>query len=1100
MKSNVEEIIEEGIQKYRLKPKIVGRKYDLYIFSEDEDLNLFEGFLYSRIESKDELSYLINKYKPGGGYAARLCLLIYRNQLIIKDYRQDKLIRKTLEKVNETFIKKLKGAIAEPNKDNLNKLFDRTDIIEEFYLLYRKSREYLLKNLRGISEEEKRIEFIDNLMMQLLTLWYLQEKGFFNKDTSYFITKFKELKQSKLLKEFDSFYKFLLYLFNKISNRVNSQYYEDHIVGKVVVAGPAIFLNGEYNSEAISIPDKCFYVEGKTEYLIEANPKKISEDVPLLNLLESRDWTEGNIDEFVLGAIYEKLITYDERKKLGAYYTPEEITSYICKNAIVPYLVDRINRKFGENFETIDSVIESERKDILIYLFEQLKEIKICDLAVGSAHFLESAINVLVDIYKKLWNKAKEIGLKKGLDILVTNENGNIEKINLVSLSDEEQFKLYIKFFIILSRNIYGVDINPSALKIAKARLFLTLAKHFDVNKNYFIRFPNVHFNLRDGNSLIGYVEISKRKGEIKQLKLDLQLSDNETEYIAEKIKELPEDLAKYLQNTAEVLNIDGDIQTEIKELNRILSKKKIEWDDFEKVLKTKEKLIQILIVSLNSQYAMPLNYLLNKITELFNHKLDEKFAKEHNIDLNELREIKTFHWIFEFPEVFLRENPGFDVVIGNPPYVRQENIDNIVEEVDYKGVLSKLYDPFNSVFDFSIFFILRSIQITNKKGYHSFIITNKWLRAEYGQKIRKFLKENFNIKKVIDFGKTKVFMGATVDAMIYVIQKQKPNMENKILYSSPSRIDEIEENIIFVDQNRLNNEGWTFSDEKVLALREKIEEIGKPLKEWGVKIYRGILTGLNEAFIITTEKRDEILSNCKTEEERKRTEEIMKPILRGRDIKRYYYKWAGLWVIGTFPALHININDYPALKAYLQDFGNKLNQDGKPGHRKKTSNKWFETQDSIAYYSEFEKEKIVWQRVAQEPKFTIAPSGLFCEATTHFITGPNLKYLLAIFNSKMFKFAFYKFYMGGGIEGEIKGNFIGRFPVPPITSQNQHMAKELGDLVNKILTLTKDSDHLENPDKQERIKKYERQIDQIVYRLYGLTEDEIPIIEEANR
>ncbi|HPC77885.1 MAG TPA: hypothetical protein PK811_06080, partial [bacterium] len=116
MKSNVEEIIEEGIQKYRLKPKIVGRKYDLYIFSEDEDLNLFEGFLYSRIESKDELSYLINKYKPGGGYAARLCLLIYRNQLIIKDYRQDKLIRKTLEKVNETFIKKLKVAIAEPNK------------------------------------------------------------------------------------------------------------------------------------------------------------------------------------------------------------------------------------------------------------------------------------------------------------------------------------------------------------------------------------------------------------------------------------------------------------------------------------------------------------------------------------------------------------------------------------------------------------------------------------------------------------------------------------------------------------------------------------------------------------------------------------------------------------------------------------------------------------------------------------------------------------------------------------------------------------------------------------------------------------------------
>ncbi|MDQ7082257.1 MAG: hypothetical protein Q9N34_04215 [Aquificota bacterium] len=195
-------------------------------------------------------------------------------------------------------------------------------------------------------------------MMQMLTLWYLQERGFFNNDKSYFITKFKELKQDKLFNRFKSYYEFLIYLFERISGYEDKQYYEDKITGKVVVIGPAVFLNGEH-SKAISIPDRCFYKEGMTDILINTPPKKVSQEVPLLNLFESRDWTEGNIDEFVLGAIYEKLITYMERKKLGAYYTPEEITSYICKNTIEPYLVDRVNEKFKKDYETIDQVIES---------------------------------------------------------------------------------------------------------------------------------------------------------------------------------------------------------------------------------------------------------------------------------------------------------------------------------------------------------------------------------------------------------------------------------------------------------------------------------------------------------------------------------------------------------------------------------------------------------------------------------------------------------------------------------------------------------------------------------------------------------------------
>ena len=322
-------------------------------------------------------------------------------------------------------------------------------------------------------------------------------------------------------------------------------------------------------------------------------------------------------------------------------------------------------------------------------------------------------------------------------------------------------------------------------------------------------------------------------------------------------------------------------------------------------------------------------------------------------------------------------------------------------------------------------------------------------------------------------------------------------NVKNKL--GGKDLISFIEENQGGISQKRLDDRCRTLADERILKLKEKIQRIGKPLKEWNVKIFYGIKTGFNEAFIITTEKRNEILANCKTEEERKRTEKIIKPILRGRDIGRYYYRLAGLWVIATFPALHLDIENYPAVKRYLLSFGKeRLEQSGKilpdgTKARKKTTNKWFETQDTIAYYPEFEKEKIVWQRVTQTRRFAIVPSGIYSEDTTHFITGPNLRYLLAILNSVLFEFVFYKFYQGGGIQGEIKGEFIKRFPIPKIPGSEQ---RPLITLVNKILSLTQSEDYLENPQKQAKIKECECQIDQLVHKLYELTDEEIKIVE----
>jgi hypothetical protein len=273
------------------------------------------------------------------------------------------------------------------------------------------------------------------------------------------------------------------------------------------------------------------------------------------------------------------------------------------------------------------------------------------------------------------------------------------------------------------------------------------------------------------------------------------------------------------------------------------------------------------------------------------------------------------------------------------------------------------------------------------------------------------------------------------------------------------------------------------------------------------VKIYFGIKTGYNEAFIIDTETRNRILANCKDEEERKRTEEIIKPVLRGRDIERYRYKWAEKWLIYTYQG--IDIEHYPAIKSYLSRFKEQLRKrtGGAVWDKSKTKiisipYKWYELQaDYHAIKEEFEKEKIVWRRITKSPKFAIVPSGYYCEATTHFITTNEdisyiRRYLLGVLNSKFFKFAFYKFYMGGGIEGEIKGEFIGRFPIPPITKENQPLADQIVQKVQEILSLTQSPDYETNKEKQQKVKELEKEIDKLVYKLYNLTEEEIKIIE----
>jgi hypothetical protein len=469
-----------------------------------------------------------------------------------------------------------------------------------------------------------------------------------------------------------------------------------------------------------------------------------------------------------------------------------------------------------------------------------------------------------------------------------------------------------------------------------------------------------------------------------------------------------------------------------------------------------------------------------------------------------------AFEWRFEFPEVLNDDGDyvGFDAVIGNPPYIQLQKAYN--DTMKYADLYKTMnYETFDRTGDIYCLFYERGIQIAKDNGILCYISSNKWMRADYGEKLRNFFLK-YNPLLLLDLGPG-IFESATVDTCIMMLQKNDKSKSKQYSLKAvtitkeknlPLDIDEqVKENAVTL--HKLTKDAWFIGSEAEQKLKEKIEHLGKPLKDWDVKIYRGVLTGLNEAFIIDDTKRQEILDNCKDDDERRRTEAIIKPILRGRDIKRYYYEWAGLWVIGTFPALHLDIDDYPAIKKYLLDHFDikQLEQSGKKypelgfNARKKTGNKWFETQDQIAYYPEFEKEKVVYSEIVRSPQFYYDTDKFYIEATSFLMTGEHIKYICGLLNSKPVNYFFKKYYAGGGLGKEgyrYKKAFLEKLPIPPITPSNQHIVSQIESLVDKILAAKKTNHAADTT-------TWEKEIDQLVYQLYDLTDEEIGIVEGVN-
>ncbi|MCQ2822603.1 class I SAM-dependent DNA methyltransferase [Helicobacter pylori] len=871
------------------------------------------------------------------------------------------------------------------------------------------------------------------------------------------------------------------------------------------------------------------------------------------------------INPSVLGLVFEKLNGYKE----GSFYTPSFITSYMCKESITPIVRDKFNQTYNIKCENLTelknyfkdnySYKESKRKEYL----NTLLTLRICDPAVGSGHFLVSALNEMVLI-------AYELGLIASLyrcelrlendEIIIHTPEDKVFKYTIPHSENDPHHHIQKELFElkkdIIENCLFGVDINPNSCEITKLRLWIELLKYsyyiFEEGKNTnnLETLPNIDINIKCGNSLISRFAL-KDKALLKTEK-----NKNLEYYIAE-YKELVK-----IYKDPKILEI---LTHPIKDSNAVRKY-------------AKERLYQELAQNPNKDFKKALNDRIEKIKEAFKLTLEppqkelkfKKFLKEHlelygksileeandnGLELEALalekkmaheglfhdytpypkldktdkvvglehfnryvltsykdlqdeneRYANALEWRFEFPEVLDDEGNflGFDCIIGNPPYIRQEHIK------DLKPLLQKQYQDFyNSSSDIYTYFFALALNLLKEKGFSAFITSNKYARAKYGAKLREWLLKKTTLASYMELNALKkVFESATVDTSIISFIKQPPLKESVFNYYEPTENDK--ENLkntpsLLMRQNALSTESFIFADTTLLDLRDKIEQSGTPLKDWGIQINYGIKTGCNEAFIIPTEKRDAILKNCddvqKDERgmsERERTKELIKPILRGKDIKRYRYEWADLWVINTHNGYTsafkskippIDIEKYPAIKAHLDSHHDAIvtrsDQGDTPYHLR-----------NCAYLEDFEKEKIVYPETSQGAYFVYENSQIFLEKTAFMIVSDayNLKLLTALLNSKLVTF-YFKNFCGGCILGksgyQYNKHALEKILIPKIIHKNQELADKITDYADKIL-------QAKAKDPKANTQELEKEIDALVYQLYNLTDEEIKIIEDG--
>lgn len=784
------------------------------------------------------------------------------------------------------------------------------------------------------------------------------------------------------------------------------------------------------------------------------------------------------INASVLGLIFEKINGYKD----GSFFTPGIITMYMCRETLRKAVVQKFNETKNWNCDSWDDLyekVEFNKVEGRIEANAIVNSLKICDPAVGSGHFLVSALNEMIAIKNdlKILQDREGKRLKEYVaevindELIITDEEGDLFEYYPTNKELQRvQETLFHEKQTIIENCLFGVDINPNSVKICRLRLWIELLKSaYYKNSTELETLPNIDINIKCGNSLISRYSLDS----------DMKVALRNSKWSIENYKN-----AVHTYQNAE----DKDQK---KEMDRLITEIK---SDLRKEIgqnSKEQKLLDKLSSEFYQKFTAP--KLFEESLSSSEQKQIEKERKEKEEKLNKLKftieEIKNnrifenaFEWRFEFPEVLNEDGDfiGFDAIIGNPPYFPLSTMN--VEVQNY--FINSNYQTFSKGSDIYCLFYELGINILKHKSPICYITSNRFCFTNYGIDLRKYISSK-NIIKMINFNDVNVFENANVGSLILLVDNN-PSSEDEIqLYdfkekSIASPIDILmKEKSKMLSKNYFNENQWSFDTNDIQKIKSKIESKGIPFYKWsGLATNRGVTTGANKIFVIDTETKEKICL------EDPNSLEIIKPILRGRDIKRYNLSWSGDWII--FTRRGVDIEKFPAIKNYLLPFRNEL----EPGiGRKAGKYKWFEIQDNTAFWAEFEKKKLIWTRLSNINGFSISENKEFCLDSASFAVTKDAEYLSAILNSKVVLFYFK---LGSVIWGKdgIKwfGNYFDNIPIPVVSEEKQ---KPLIDLVNKILVL---KDENQNSD----TSAFEKEIDDLVYKLYELTDEEIQIIKEG--
>lgn len=801
----------------------------------------------------------------------------------------------------------------------------------------------------------------------------------------------------------------------------------------------------------------------------------------------SEDIQEDNktlINASVLGLIFEKINGYKD----GSFYTPSFITMYMCKETIRRAVVQKFNETKGwdcADFEALYNKIDDTKEANAI-----INSVKICDPAVGSGHFLVSALNEMIAIKHDLkvltdreGKRLKEYQVEIVNDeLIVTDEDGIPLAYNPKSKESQRvQETLFHEKQTIIENCLFGVDINPNSVKICRLRLWIELLKNaYYRNETELETLPNIDINIKCGNSLISRFGLdADLKKALKQSKWNIESYKLAVDtYRNAESKEQKKDMERL------IADIKGNFRSEI----AINDPKKL------KLEKQKGELF-------NYTQQVGLFERSKKEQTEWNKKVNTLSADIKKLE-TEIEEIKSnkiyenaFEWRFEFPEVLNDEGDfvGFDVVIGNPPYIRLQGISAFAEYYNSKFISA------TRKYDIYVLFIEKSFELLRQDGFCNFILPHKFLISDFGLGIREYLINNNALDKLIHFGSNIVFEDAFTYTCLFSISKK----ENKYLEYIEIKPNELTEQINYntVKINSLNNESWNLKDGNILKTLKKIDT-GYYLKDITEGIYQGLISNGDDIFILKGNSKNGIFKGYsqRLKKEIELEASIMKPLLKGKNIQRYKPLSSDIYIIyphkqndlgKTIPLKSSELkNEYPLTYAYLETFKDELVS--KKIKYKTNSKDWYSLHRSREI-SIFENDYLITPQLQNLPSFSINNDSFYADAGGYMINGIKgikPKTLLGILNSKIMWFFIKNTsseYSGGYFY--FKTAYLEPFPIPRSISPDSE--KLLISKVDQILLLKKD-----NPEADTT--SLEREIDLMVYELYGLSDEEIGVVENS--